>query len=79
VKQSEDVDEPYNEHDYDNAVQDSFDLTLHGNEAIDQPKQHADYADRENNRDKWHFMYSNRFLEAEICFMLILPKQYGNC
>ena len=59
VKQSKDVDEPYNEHNYHNAVQNSLDLTLHRDETIDQPKQYADYADCENNRDKWHFMYSN--------------------
>jgi hypothetical protein len=35
VKQSKDVDEPYKKHNHDNAVQDSLDLTLHGNEAID--------------------------------------------
>jgi len=37
VKQSKDVHEPYHEHNHHNSIQDSFDLTLHGNEAIDQP------------------------------------------
>jgi hypothetical protein len=35
VEQSKDVHEPDNEHNHHNSVQDSFDLTLHGNEAID--------------------------------------------
>jgi hypothetical protein len=55
------VDEPYHEHNHDNAIQDSLDLTLHGDEAIDQPKQHAYYADREYNGDKWHLMPSISF------------------
>jgi hypothetical protein len=54
VKQSKDVYEPDNEHNHHNAIQNSLDLALHGNEAIDQPKQHAYNADRENNCDKWH-------------------------
>jgi len=78
VKQSEDVDEPYHKYDYNDAVQNSLDLTLHGDKAVDQPKQHAYYADRENNREKWHFMYSNRFLEAKICFLLIVPRHGWN-
>jgi hypothetical protein len=59
VKQSKDVDEPYYEHNHHNAVEDSLDLTLHGKEAIDQPEHHANYANRENNCEKWHFIDSN--------------------
>jgi hypothetical protein len=37
VKQSEDFDEPYDQNNHHNAVKDSLNLTLHGDEAIDQP------------------------------------------
>jgi hypothetical protein len=37
VKQSKDVEQPYHENNHYNGVQNSLDLTLHGNEAIDQP------------------------------------------
>jgi hypothetical protein len=59
VKQPKDVDEPYDEHDHHNAVQDPLDLTLHGDEAIDQPEQYAYNADSEDDSEKWHFLYSN--------------------
>jgi hypothetical protein len=62
VKQSEDFDEPYDQNNHHNAVKDSLNLTLHGDKAIDQPKQYADCADRQNNRDEWHLVYSNSFL-----------------
>jgi hypothetical protein len=58
VEQSKNVQEPYDEHDHHNSIQDALDLTLHRNEAIDQPKQDAYNADRENNSHKWHLALS---------------------
>ena len=35
VEQSKDLDEPYDEYNHHNAVQDPFNLSLHGDKAID--------------------------------------------
>jgi hypothetical protein len=46
TEQSEYLQEPQNHGDHYNAVQDSLDLTLHGNETVNQPHQHSDYEER---------------------------------
>jgi hypothetical protein len=56
MKKSKDFDEPYNEHNYYNGVQNSLDGSLHGNIAIHQPQQNADYQQCEYNGDEWHFI-----------------------
>jgi hypothetical protein len=38
MKQSENIQQPKNYGDYDDAVQNGLDTPLHGNEAIDQPQ-----------------------------------------
>jgi hypothetical protein len=41
VEQSKNIQEPQNHGDHYDAVQDSFDRRLHGNEAIHQPQEYA--------------------------------------
>ena len=37
VEEAEYLEKPQNDDDYNNAIQDALDLTLHGNEAVNQP------------------------------------------
>jgi hypothetical protein len=61
IEEAEYLQKPKNDGNHDNAIQDALDLTLHGDEAIYQPKKQPDYAKCDNNGDKWHFMFSNCF------------------
>src|SRR5580692_5704127 len=58
TKQSEYLQEPQNHGDHYNAVQDSLDLTLHGNEAVNQPHQHSDHEECKYNGYKRHIVFS---------------------
>jgi hypothetical protein len=37
VEETEYLEKPQNDDDYNNAIQNALDLTLHGDEAVDQP------------------------------------------
>jgi hypothetical protein len=43
-EEAEDLKKPQNYGYHYHGIQDPFDLTLHGNEAVDKPKQHTYYA-----------------------------------
>jgi len=57
--------QPQNQNNDDDAVQNSFDLTLHRNEPVHKPEQDADYADRDHNGDEGHWKISNREMRAD--------------
>jgi hypothetical protein len=59
--------EPKNNDNYYNAVQDTLDLTLHGDVPVHQIQQEANYCERDYNSDKWHFISPS--------FICILAKQ----
>jgi hypothetical protein len=50
--------------DYD-GIEDSFDLSLHRDKAIDEPQQDANDDKGENQSDKGHLLFSNRNTEAD--------------
>jgi hypothetical protein len=43
-----------------NGIEDSFDLPLHGDKAVDKPHQNANYSKGKNHSDKGHLLFSNR-------------------
>jgi hypothetical protein len=43
MKKPRDVQEPHNHGDHDDGIQNRFNLSLHWNEAVDQPKQNTYY------------------------------------
>jgi hypothetical protein len=49
---------PQNYGDHNDRVQDAFDLTLHGDETVDQPEQNTDYSECENDSDERHIAFS---------------------
>jgi hypothetical protein len=60
VQQSEYLQQPDNDCNHYNSIENSLDLTLHGNEAVYKPKQDADDAERDYNSDEGHLVFSNR-------------------
>jgi hypothetical protein len=60
-----DLEKP-NDHGNDyHGIEDSLDLSLHRNEAVDKPQQNANYDKSENQSDKGHLLISNRNSEAD--------------
>jgi hypothetical protein len=57
--------EPQNHSNDNDAVQDCFDLALHGDEAIDQPQQDSDYGKGKYDVDKRHMKPSWIFCETD--------------
>jgi hypothetical protein len=41
--QAEDLKQPYDDNNDDNDIQDAFDLSIHGDVVINEPKQHANH------------------------------------
>ena|ERR1039457_845783 len=64
VQKSESLQKPNDYRNHDNAIQDALDLTLHGNEAVYQPKQDADDGECDNKSDEWHVMFSSGSLRT---------------
>jgi hypothetical protein len=48
VEQSKYVQEPENDDNHHNGIQDGFDAARHGDEAVYEPKQNADYDQNED-------------------------------
>jgi hypothetical protein len=57
-EQAEYLQEPKNHGNHHNGVQDSLDLTLHGDEAVHEPHQDAYYEECEYNGYKRHIIFS---------------------
>ena len=55
VEETEYIHKPQNHDNDDNRVENAFDGPLHGNEAVDQPKQNSDDEQRDDNIDQRHF------------------------
>jgi len=55
-EESKYLQEPENDYNHHYTVQYPLDLALHGDEAVDQPKEHADDNKCENYSDKWHIL-----------------------
>jgi hypothetical protein len=56
---------PKNYSNHNNAVEDSLDLPLHGDKAVDKPHHDANYDKRKNQSYKGHLLFSNRGIEAD--------------
>lgn len=54
TEKPEDVEQPENNDDDDNAVEDRLDGALHRNEAVDEPKQNADDDQYDDDVDEGH-------------------------
>jgi hypothetical protein len=61
VEEAEYLQKPQNDGNHDNAIQNALDLTLHGDEAVYQPKKQPDHAKCDDNGDKRHLMFSIHF------------------
>jgi hypothetical protein len=64
-KEAEDFQKPQNDGDYDYGVQDAFNLSLHGDEAIHQPQQNSYDTQCDNNGNEWHLMSSNDYFSQD--------------
>jgi hypothetical protein len=61
LKQSVEIRNPQDQNNDDQAVQDRFDLSLHGNESVHKPQQDACCNNRDKDGGKWHIVFSNHF------------------
>jgi hypothetical protein len=50
---------PEDKYDYDQAVQDGFDLSLHRDEPVHEPQHKPCCDNRDNYGSEWHIMFSN--------------------
>jgi hypothetical protein len=65
AEEAEYLEKPEDHGNYDNAVENSFDLPLHGDKAVDEPHHNADYNQGENHSDQGHLLFSSRDFEAD--------------
>ena len=59
LKQSVEIRNPQDQDDDHQAIQDRFDLSLHGDESVHEPQQDACCNNRDEDGGKWHFVFSN--------------------
>jgi hypothetical protein len=60
LEQPEEICDPENQNDDHQAVQNRFDLALHGNEPVYKPQQNACCDNRDEDGGKRHFIFSSR-------------------
>jgi hypothetical protein len=65
AEEAEYLQKPEDHGNYNNAIENSFDLPLHGDKAVDEPHHNADYDQGENHSDQGHLLFSNRGIEAD--------------
>ena len=56
--------DPQDQNNDHQAVQDRFDLSLHGNESVHKPQQDACCNNRDEDGGKWHIVFSNHFSKS---------------
>ena len=66
AEKSEYLEKPKDHSNYNNAIEDSFDLPLHGDKAVDEPHHDANDNKGENHSDQGHLLFSNRGIEADL-------------
>jgi hypothetical protein len=59
VKHTIEIRDPQNQNDDDQAIQDRFDLPLHRDKPVDEPKDKAYRDNCDDDSGKWHFKRSN--------------------
>jgi hypothetical protein len=64
LKQSVEVCNPQDQDDDHQAVQERFDLSLHGNESVHKPQQDACCNNRDEDGGKWHIVFSSHFSKS---------------
>jgi hypothetical protein len=65
LKQSVEIRDPQDQDDDHYAIQERFDLSLHGDESVHKPQQDARCNNRDEDSGKWHIMYSNLFSKSK--------------
>jgi hypothetical protein len=61
LKHPVEIRNPYDKNKDNQAVQNRFDLSLHGDEPVHNPQQKPCGNNRDNYGSKWHIMFSNPF------------------
>jgi hypothetical protein len=61
IEQPVEIRDPQNQNDDNQAVQDRFDLTLHGDESVHNPQQKACCDNGDEHGGEWHIVFSNHF------------------
>jgi hypothetical protein len=61
LKQPVEIRNPQNQNEDNHAVQNRFDLPLHGDESVHKPQQKPCCDNRDEYGGKWHIVFSNRF------------------
>jgi len=64
LKQPKEIRDPYDQNNDDQAIQDRFDLSLHGDESVHKPQQDACCNNRDEDGGKWHIVFSNHFSKS---------------
>jgi hypothetical protein len=64
IEQPVEVRDPQDQNDDNQAIQDRFDLSLHGDESVHKPQQNACCDNRDDYGGKWHILFSNHFLRS---------------
>jgi hypothetical protein len=64
LKQPVEICDPYDQNNDNQAVQDRFDLPLHGDESVHKPQQDACCNNRDDDGGKWHIVFSNHFPDS---------------
>ena len=60
-KYSVEIRNPQNQDDYNNTIQDRFNLSLHWDEPVHKLQQKPCGNKRDQDSGKWHFVFSNHF------------------
>jgi hypothetical protein len=58
LKQPVKICDPYDQDNDNQAIQDRFDLPLHGDKSVHKPQQDACCNNRDKNSGKWHIVFS---------------------
>jgi hypothetical protein len=61
LKHPVEIRNPQNQNDDNQAIQDRFDLSLHGDESVHKPQQKACCDNGDEDGGKWHIVLSNHF------------------
>jgi hypothetical protein len=77
LKQSVEIRNPQDQDDDHYAIQERFDLSLHGDESVHKPQQDACCNNRDEDSGKWHIMYSNLFPDSIRSGLISIPA--GRC
>lgn len=65
IKDSKEICEPQNQNDDNHAIQNRFDLSLHGDEPVYKPQQKPNCDDCNDDGSKWHILFSDQYLALD--------------